>query len=115
MTSGTLSGATPGAGQTGQPATADTSGTSADKHMGGEAATKELNAASSNVATSDADVRQQQAGHPVAAAQAHGGGTDDHLSLAKAAWQKAVDLNAQGDAGCKTPLAQAKADLAQAK
>ena len=126
VSSGTLTGSTPGtatAGGTG--ATTDQKGTSADHRVGGTAGTKEIDAASSNIATSDADVRQQQVGHPTAAGQSksdgvetapgnHPGGasaSDDKMSRAKMAWQKAVDLNAQNDPSCHGAVAQARSAL----
>ena len=92
--------------------------------MGGTAATKELDAASGNVATSPADVRRQQLGKPTTAQQAGAGAhgvetanhvfdasatpTDDNMSRAKVAWQQAVDLNARNDASCKTAVRRAQ-------
>ena len=126
VTTGTLTGSNPGnAPGGGQGAAADSKGTSADQRVGGTAGTKELNAASSNVATSDADVRQQQLGHPTAAAQAKSNGVetapgshsgtasaaDDKMSRAKTAWQKAVDLNAQNDPSCQGAVRQARSAL----
>jgi hypothetical protein len=120
VTTGTLSGSV---NATSQPATANTKGTSADNRVGGTAGTKEVNAASANVATSDADVRQQQMGHPTAAAStssgksvetapgsqtASAGAPDDHMSRAKMAWQKAVDLNAQNNDSCKGAVNEAR-------
>ena len=124
VSSGTLTGSNT-APTGGKAATADPKGTSADQRVGGTAGTKELNAASSGVATSDADVRQQQLGHPTAAAQGASGsvetasgshsGTataaDDKMSRAKSAWQKAVDLNAQNDPSCKGAVDQARSAL----
>ena len=92
--------------------------------MGGTAGTKELDAASSDVATSPADVRRQQLGKPTAAQAAasdsksdetHPGtqagssmAQDDHVSRAKAAWQEAVDLNAKNDPACKGAVTKAQ-------
>ena len=126
-TTGTLTGSnpgsTPGSGQA--PAT-DAKGTTAsqDAKIGGTAGTKELDAASNNVATSPADVRRQQLGKPTAAqAAATGSGSDethpgsqasnmsaqdDHVSRAKTAWQQAVDLNAKNDPACKGAVAKAQ-------
>ena len=126
VSSGTLTTSTPT--QTpggGQNNTADTKGTSGDQRVGGTAGTKELNAASSGVATSDADVRQQQMGHPTAAAQGKSTGvetasgsnsgtssaSDDKMSRAKMAWQRAVDLNAQNDPSCKGAITQARSAM----
>ncbi len=128
-TTGTLTGSNPGSTpQSGQSNMANSKGTSADSRVGGTAGTKEVNAASANVATSDADVRQQQLGHPTAAGASQmndkgsvetkpGGRTastsdsDDRMSRAKMAWQKAVDLNAQNDDSCKGAVAQARSAL----
>ena len=126
VSTGTLTGSNPGnvAGGAKKMA-ADSKGTSADQRVGGTAGTKELNAASSNIATSDADVRQQQLGHPTAAGQAASNGVetapsshagtdtaaDDKMSRAKTAWQKAVSLNAQNDPSCHGALAEARSAL----
>ncbi len=130
VTSGTLSGSNAVANKADDNVVTGSNqkGTSADKHVGGTAGTKEMNAASSNVATSDADVRQQQSGHPTATGAAMSGdrssstetkpkgtmtsqASDDHVSKAKADWQKAVDLNAKNDASCKGAIDQAKQDM----
>ena len=126
-TTGALAGSGPGSVGHAQAASTDAHGTSADNRVGGTAGTKELNAASSNVATSDADVRAQQLGKPTAAGQAasngvetapgsHSGGTsatDDRTTRAKALWQKAVDLNAQNDSSCHGAVDQARQALNQ--
>ena len=126
VTTGALTGSNPGSAPGGgQSAAMDPKGTSADQRVGGTAGTKELNAASTNVATSDADVRQQQMGHPTAAAQAKSNGvetapgghmgtataSDDKMSRAKMAWQKAVDLNAQNDPSCHGAVDQARSAM----
>ena len=125
-TTGALAGSGPGGVGHAQTAAADTHGTSADGKMGGTAGTKEINAASGNVATSDADVRAQQVGKPTASGQAASGNavetspgrhtpdssaSDDRMTRAKAAWQKAVDLNAQNDGGCHGAVDQARQAL----
>lgn len=124
---GTLTGSVTGAGAA-KPALANTAGTTAGEgKMGGTAATKELDAASSNVATSPADVRRQQLNKPTAAQQAGAGtqgvetashssdasstSTDDSVSRAKTAWQQAVDLNARNDSSCKTAVRRAQEAL----
>ena len=127
-TTGALAGSGPGSMGHAQTASTDAHGTSADSKMGGTAGTKELNAASGNVATSDADVRAQQLGKPTAAGQAtssngvetapgsHTAGSsaaDDRMTRAKTAWQKAVDLNAQNDTGCHGAVDQARQALNQ--
>ena len=126
VTTGTLSGSHSASANDQAAATPDKAGTSASNRIGGTAGTKEANAASSNVATSDADVRQQQAGHATAAAQASSGkgvetapghqtadsnSQDDHMARAKVAWQKAVDLNAKNDDSCKSAVAEARSAL----
>ena len=124
VSSGTLTASTPGTSGA-HSAAADQKGTSADQRVGGTAGTKEIDAASSNVATSDADVRQQQLGKPTAASQGKSGGvetapsghtntttaSDDKMSRAKMAWQKAVDLNAQNDPSCHGAVDQARSAL----
>ncbi len=125
-TTGTLTSSNPGNSGGGQAPTTDAKGTtdSQNGHIGGTAGTKELDAASSNVATSSADVRRQQLGKPTAAqAAAKGGGSDethpgtqdsntsaqdDHVSRAKTAWQEAVDLNAKNDPACKGAVTKAQ-------
>ena len=126
-TTGTLTGSNPGSTSGGgQAPTTEAKGTtdSQNGHIGGTAGTKELDAASSNVATSPADVRQQQLGKPTAAQAAAQGNTseethpgsqgnstsaeDDHVSRAKMAWQQAVDLNAKNDPACKGAVTKAQ-------
>ncbi len=125
VTSGTLSGSNSGNADQPAPTATSTAGTSASNKVGGTAGTKELDAASSNIATSDADVRQQQMGHRTAAGKTMQGGTEtspgsqsasnatqgDHMSRAKAAWQKAVDLNAQNDDSCHGAIDQARSAM----
>jgi hypothetical protein len=126
VTTGTLSGSNPAATHDQAAATPEKTGTSASNRIGGTAGTKEADAAANNVATSDADVRRQQAGHATAAAQASSGkgvetapgsqaadssSQDDHITRAKVAWQKAVDLNAKNDTGCRSAVAEARSAL----
>ena len=110
-TTGALAGSGPGVIGHGPSGVADPHGTSADSKIGGLAGTREVNAASANVATSDADVRAQQLGKPTAA-QAKPGtvsdAADGRMTRAKAAWQKAVDLNAQNDSGCQGAVQEAR-------
>ena len=73
--------------------------------------------ASGRVATSPDDVRRQSENRPTAAAAAAKGGdakaspelnTEDKVSQAKMALQRAVDLNAKGDKGCSTAVNEAR-------
>lgn len=73
--------------------------------------------ASGRVATSPEDVRRQSENRPTAAASAAKGGepstgqqasAEDRVSQAKSALQRAVDLNAKGDAGCSEAVRQAR-------
>ena len=70
--------------------------------------------ASGQVATSPEDVRRQSEGKPTTAQQAAEGvpsaGTaaDDKVSQAKAALQRAVDLNAKGDQSCMGAVNEAR-------
>jgi hypothetical protein len=120
VTTGTLSGSNPGhASGNNTMAPPEKDGTSASNRVGGTAGTKEMSAASSGVATSDADVRQQQAGHMTGTTgkgvetapgsqNASRSASNDHMTRAKAAWQKAVDLNARNDTSCKSAVADAR-------
>ena len=87
--------------------------------VGGGAMGKQADAvASGQVATSSADVRRQSAGKPTMAQQAvqdngKGDGTsmmasDDKVSQAKAALQRATDLNAKGDSSCAKSVTEAR-------
>ena len=123
--SGTLTGSVPTGNSASRPSGTNTAGTTAaGNRMGGTAGTKELDAASGNVATSPADVRRQQLGKPTAAQQAASGGqgdetashtsdasatpADDRIARAKTAWQQAVELNAHNDASCRTAVRRAQ-------
>ena len=130
-------GQTVGSGSTGQmnqPASAggtDKSGTNVVKGgsagtvggaagaVGGGGTGKQADAvASGQVATSSADVRRQSAGKPTMAQQSvQDGGkgdgnatmaSDDKVSQAKAALQRATDLNAKGDKGCAKAVTEAR-------
>lgn len=115
-TTGALTGSNPGNAPTNAP-TVDptTKGTSADNRMGGTGATKELNSASSQIATSPQDVRRQQEGLPTAAATAamqdknsvetapklgQLPSSDEHMSKAKSELQNAVALDKKNDTLC---------------
>lgn len=78
--------------------------------------------ASGRVATSPEDVRRQSENRPTtAAAAAQDGGqstsggasTEDKVSQAKMALQRAVDLNAKGDQGCRDAVKQAQSLMPQ--
>lgn len=116
-TTGALSGASPGAVNTSSnpKATPDQTGTSADKAMGGTGGTKEMNAATAQVATSAEDVRRQQEGLPTAAQAASQnaknsvettpkqGAVDqpnDRASQAKMELEKARALDQKNDKAC---------------
>lgn len=73
--------------------------------------------AAGRVATSPEDVRRQSENRPTAAADAAKGGdakaspersSEDKVSQAKMALQRAVDLNAKGDQGCREAVKQAQ-------
>lgn len=73
--------------------------------------------ASGRIATSPEDVRRQSENRPTAAAAAAQGGdakassdrsSEDKVSQAKMALQRAVDLNAKGDQGCREAVKQAQ-------
>ncbi|MGI4975531.1 MAG: hypothetical protein ACRYG6_01180 [Janthinobacterium lividum] len=92
--------------------------------VGGGALNKQADAvASGQVATSSADVRRQSAGKPTMAQQAvqdNGKGSsgnvmasEDKVSQAKAALQRATDLNAKGDKGCAKAVTEARNLLPQ--
>ncbi len=87
--------------------------------VGGGGSGKQADAvASGQVATSSADVRRQSAGKPTMAQQAvqdqgKGDGnatmaSDDKVSQAKAALQRATDLNAKGDQSCAQAVTEAR-------
>ena len=78
--------------------------------------------ASSRVATSPDDVRRQSENRPTAAAAAAQGGdpkaspglaSEDKVSQAKTALQRAVDLNAKGDQSCRDAVKDARNLLPQ--
>ncbi|MGA4555659.1 hypothetical protein [Methylorubrum aminovorans] len=78
--------------------------------------------ASGRIATSPADVRRQSENRPTAAAAAAQGGdakagaeqsSEDKVSQAKMALQRAVDLNAKGDQGCREAVKQAQSLMPQ--
>jgi hypothetical protein len=78
--------------------------------------------ASGRVATSPDDVRRQSENRPTAAAAAAKGGdakaspglaSEDKVSQAKTALQRAVDLNAKGDRSCRDAVKEARNLLPQ--
>ena len=78
--------------------------------------------ASGRVATSPEDVRRQSENRPTAAAAASQGGdakasqglsSEDKVSQAKTAVQRAVDLNARGDRSCRDAVQEARNLLPQ--
>lgn len=115
-TTGALSGSGPGSIKTtAQDTSAATAGTSADKSVGGTAGTKEMNAASAQIATSSDDVRRQQQGLPTAAqaaaaasknsvetapGQTSNAAPDDRSSQAKMELERARDLDQKNDGAC---------------
>jgi len=132
VTTGTLTGSNPGSAPAGsqQPAVAGIAGTSADNRVGGTAGTKELNAASAQIATSPDDVRRQSQGLPTAAQVAASGSghqvetapskaqsasnnakPDDRMSQAKMELERARMLDQKDDEACRAALDKAR-DLA---
>ena len=128
-TTGTLTGSNPGASPAGatQPGTPGAGGTSADNRVGGTAGTKEMNAASAQIATSPDDVRRQQQGLPTAAAVAAAGSNrqvetapsqaqsastsakpDDRMSQAKMELERARMLDQKDDGSCRGALDKAR-------
>jgi len=78
--------------------------------------------ASGRIATSPDDVRRQSENRPTAAAAAAQGGdakaspglaSEDKVSQAKSALQRAVDLNAKGDQSCRDAVQEARNLLPQ--
>jgi len=78
--------------------------------------------ASGRIATSPEDVRRQSENRPTAAAAAAQGGdakasqglsSEDKVSQAKSAMQRAVDLNAKGDQSCRDAVKEARNLLPQ--
>jgi len=78
--------------------------------------------ATGQIATSPADVRAQSENKPTAAVAASKGGeasaspglsSEDKVSQAKTALQRATDLNAKGDASCREAVQQARALMPQ--
>ncbi len=127
-TTGALAGSGPGAIKTNpqastQPATAGTS--AGGGQLGGTGGTKEMNAASNQVATSAEDVRRQQAGQPTMAASSGSNGAEtkpagnaaptagDRISQAKMDVAKARALDAKGDQSCMDDVKRAQDLLKQ--
>ncbi len=123
-TTGTLTGSGPGSAPSAAASDPATSkGTSADNRIGGTAGTKELNSASSQVATSAQDVRRQQEGLPTAAATAaakdhaavetapalgQGKSPDDRTAAAKSELQNAVALDRKDDSLCLDSISRVR-------
>lgn len=128
-TTGTLTGSNPGSAPTGspQPGATGTGGTSADNRVGGTAGTKELNAASAQIATSPDDVRRQSQGLPTAAQVASSGSgrqvetapsqaqsasnsakPDDRVSQAKMELERARMLDQKDDGTCRGAMDKAR-------
>lgn len=126
---GTVTGSNPGAASVGsaQAGVPGTGGTSADNRVGGTAGTKELNAASAQIATSPDDVRRQSQGLPTAAQVAASGSghqvetapnqaqtasnsakPDDRMSQAKMELERARMLDQSNDGSCQTALDKAR-------
>jgi hypothetical protein len=113
--SGTLSAAVPGGTENTAPAPDQTagspdpapSGTEAGK-TSGAGATSEMNAASSQIATSAQDVRLQQAGKPTTAQGGNPNTVDDQLRQVAEAVARAKELDAKNDAGCQSAVDEAR-------
>ena len=129
VTTGTLTGSNPGSAPAGssQPGAAGIGGTSAENRVGGTAGTKELNAASAQIATSPDDVRRQSQGLPTAAQVASAGSSrqvetapsqaqsasnsakpDDRMSQAKMELERARMLDQKDDGACRGALDKAR-------
>ncbi len=125
-TTGALSGGAPGTIKPNQQANAQasTAGTSAGSgKFGGTGGTREMDAASNQVATSSEDVRRQQAGQPTmanAAGSASNGAETkpgssapptegDKASQAKMDLAQARALDAKGDQSCMAAVKRAQA------
>ncbi len=116
-TTGALSGATPAAKLPAANGSATpnmaqlTKGTSAQGNLTKtNGATAEMNAASAQVATSDQDVRRQQAGMPTMANDPNAKLSDSQnkVSQAKEVLEQARALDAKNDTGCQASVAQAQ-------
>jgi len=113
---------TGGASLVGGGSTGTVGGVSGAAGGGGNGQAKDA-VASGQVATSAADVRRQSAGKPTMAQQAasdNGKGSagsmmasDDKVSQAKAALQRAVDLNAKGDSSCMGAIKEVRGLMPQ--
>lgn len=114
-TTGALAGAAPGAIQQKAPAP-DPDARSVDPapslspggKTSGSAGTSEMNAASSQIATSAQDVRLQQKGMPTVAQGGDPAKADDRMSQAKMALESARALDQQGSQDCMGKLDQAR-------
>ena len=123
-TTGALAGSGPGAIKTNPQANtqASATGTSAAGKLGGTAGTKEMSAASNQVATSAQDVRRQQEGKPTMAAATSAPASSsietkpgnaaaqsgDRLSEAKMDVAQARALDAKGDQSCMAAVKRAQ-------
>ena len=105
-----VDGAKTAAAQAGKTSTTEESPSlNKDDKTGGLGGVQEMNATAANRATSPADVRREQAGKPVAAADPHNAGTADHGdTAAKNLLSEARALDAKDDAGCKDKIEAAK-------
>lgn len=115
-TTGTLTGtapgaikpATPSAGAAESKETPPAPSLAEGGKTGGEAGMKEMNAASSQVATSPQDVRLQQQGQPTTAQGGTPDAAADKMSMAKTELDRARMLDAQGSNDCAGALDKAR-------
>lgn len=116
-TTGALAGAAPGAAPSEGPAakpaqssdTAPAPSLATGGKTGGEGGLKEMNAASSQVATSSQDVRLQQEGKPTAAQGGNIASVDnDPKAKAKSALESARLLDQQNSPDCTAKVEEAK-------
>jgi hypothetical protein len=111
---GTLANAVPGGAENKAPPANPEAG-SVDKapslaeggKTGGAGGTSEMNAASAQIATSAQDVRLQQAGQPTMAQGGDPRVVDEQLGKVRQAVDRARDLDAKDDAGCRTAVDEA--------
>jgi hypothetical protein len=110
-TTGSISGRTPDGTPPSRPAemAAGAPSLSSGGRTGGEGGMKEMNAASSQVATSAEDVRRQQQGLPTAAQNpGQAAALNDTRSAAKNKLAEATALDSRGDSACMAPLNEAR-------
>ena len=112
---GTLSAAVPGGTESQAPAPDQTAGSPDPAPSGteggktsGAGATSEMNAASSQIATSAQDVRLQQAGKPTIAQGGNPSTVDDQLRQVAEAVARAKELDAKNDPGCSSAVDEAR-------